>query len=113
MPARAGTILIFASLTIPVHHVDDKGLPEITPLYSPVVRFFRQALYIDNASGMSEFEDMRERDSSRVRRLRETCLRLRLGKADDVGGVAEEGEGVQGMGLVGEFFAGAEFPVVD
>ena len=36
-----------------------------------------------------------------------------LGKADDVGGVAEEGEGVRGMGLVGEFFAGEEFPFVD
>ena len=78
-----------------------------------MVRFFRHVLYTDNASGMSEFEDMRERDSPRVRRLREACLRLKLGKADDVGGVAEEGEGVRGMGLVGEFFADEEFPFVD
>ena len=37
----------------------------------------------------------------------------KLGKADGVGGVTEEGEGVRGMGLVGEFFADEEFPFVD
>ena len=56
---------------------------------------------------------MRERDPPRMRRLRETCLRLKLGKADEVGGVAEEGEDARRVELVGEFFADAEFPFVD
>jgi len=47
-----------------------------------------------------------------LRRLRETGLRLKVGGQHGVGGIdgiAEEGEGARGVGLVGD----AEFPFVD
>ena len=47
------------------------------------------------------------------RRLRETYLRLRLGREGGVCSVAAEGKGSRRMGPGGEFFADAEFPFVD
>ena len=75
-----------------------------------MVHFFHDISYTDSARAMPDFEDRRERYTLRVRRLRETCLRLTIHKADDVGSVIEDGEGVREMGLVGEFSVDVEFP---
>ena len=74
------------------------------------MRFFQDVWYIASAREMPDFEDRRERDSLRVRRLRETCLCLTIRKADDVGSIIEDDEGVREMGLVGEFSVDVEFP---
>ena len=66
------------------------------------MRLFGHVSYTDSAT-VAGCRILREcgRDTRLgLRRLRETWLRLKRGKADDVSGVAEEGEGVREMELL-------------